>query len=233
MKQRIPSFDDFIVESVFVPRTKFVFKVLNSIKKTLLAVSTTEEIDDVLNTAFNDHWILVMLGNKEDEQCLYPKWSIDAGNTGATSDGSKMVVTVTLGKHILEKIQNIKSNIDWNEFSAAFEATIAHEYVHKYQMPKIPFDTIANTWKNDIADKDYLMIKQEVMSFALQCVKEFMMHGYSPSDVLNKLKNPDSSTIPDESSDVWITYRYFFKPNDDTWKRFTKYMYEYCIKFTK
>ncbi|HRW21692.1 MAG TPA: hypothetical protein P5509_06950 [Bacteroidales bacterium] len=234
MKKRIPSFDDFVYEAVHLPDTKFVYKLLNKSKKQIMSAKNIQELDDIFNNLFNDRWILVNTSDTPDEECLFPRWSIDTANvipSDSSPDGT--ILTLVLGRNIIDKIQGIKDKTEWKYFTDAVDATISHEYVHKYQIPKIPMDAIQNAWGGEISNKDYVMIKQEVMAFALQCTKEFMMKGYTPKDVLNKIKKPNIKTPPNDASDVWRTYQYFFKPNDDTWKRFTKYIFEYCMKFIK
>ena len=82
--------------------------------------------------------------------------------------------------------------------------------------------------------KEYTALKQEVMAFALQAVKDFITAGYSPEEVIKRLKTPekvDSKLPRHDSSDTWRTYHYFFDVKDPVFKRFAKYMYDYCIQF--
>jgi len=233
MKNRIPTFDDFIYEAAYVPDTQFVYKILNKIKNKLLNADNIGNMDKILNDAFNNRWMLILHSETEDAACLNSVWSIDAANTSVSSGDDDMIVTIVLGKNFFEKIKSIKSIADWKYFVDAFEAIVAHEYVHKYQMPNIPYKTIKKMWGGDISAEDYVSIKQEVMAFALQCVKEFMMRGYSPQDVIDKIRKPGISKPADNDSDIWRTYKYFFNYEDGTWKRFAKYIYEYCMNFLK
>ena len=140
MKKRIPSFDDFnLSEAAYLPDTNFVVKELNSNRSKLSKAKDIAEVDDILNKMFNDNWILVLTSETDSEECLYPKWAIDTANTRPNDQSpSGSVVTIVLGKDFFDKLKGIKNNTEWKQFVGTFESAIAHEYVHKFQVKKIP-----------------------------------------------------------------------------------------------
>lgn len=235
MKKIITSFNDFLNEKVILPDTDFVFKELYKNKSKILKANSIKNLDKIFNDIFNKYWILINFDSSlKDEECLVPEWSIDTANTVKNSkapDGS--IVTLVFTKNILDKLKQIKDNTEWEFFVKRFEYVITHEFVHKIQLKNIPDISMKKIWGGKLSDKEYLSIKHEIMAFAIQCVKEFMIKGYSPDDILSKIKNPNKSSVKDEDSDIWRTYKYFFKPEDKEFKKFTKNIYEYCMIFKK
>lgn len=218
----------FLSEKVIKPNTRFIPIQLNKFKNELLSCKTNKECDDVLNKALNDYWIIVNHSKTKDEACVNQKWSLDTANTipnSKSEDGS--IVEMTVGIGFVKKMQGIKNNSQWDNFVDSFRFIISHEYVHKVQVPKMPDAAIESTWDAKKVDDNikYLSIPQEIMAFALQSVKELQSNGYTRKDIMNALRNP--STVPDEDSEIFYTYKYFFKPTDPQMKRFLKNMYEY------
>lgn len=67
------------------------------------------------------------------------------------------------------------------------------------------------------------------MAYAFQAVKEFISNGFTPNDIIEKIKKPFN--ILPESSHSFFQYIYYFKASDPELKRFLKLIYQYCQIF--
>jgi hypothetical protein len=101
------------------------------------------------------------------------------------------------------------------------------------QMKKMKKNYLFNKFKSENPEKirKYLSNKQELMAYAREAVEEFTRF-YPKEKILNRLRNPFSTNIfPDRSeSDTFWTYTEWFSANEQPFKTFLKYMYQYLTK---
>lgn len=232
MKIDVPINEDLITERVIKPNMSFVATALNANRVALLACKSNAACKKVLNTAFNNYWILVDSSKTADEDCLVRNWSIDTASTIPTTespDGS--IVELIIGKSFSQKIQGISSASDWIGLVNAINIALEHEYIHKVHVTKIPGAVLKKIWSDANVNDDikYLSIPQEIMAFARQSVLEFQAAGATRDELLQRVRTPYSTSVTPAivESDIFHTYTHVFKPNDTVMRRFLKYMYEY------
>ena len=227
-------FDRFINEAIFNPDTKFVYAALDSIKEKLLNTKNIKEVDKLMNAAFNEYWIVIYTSKLPDDECTNSQWSIHSGFTTPNNKSDiGSIVSLTLGKEFFKKLEIAKTN--WKGFCDGIESIIGHEFIHVFQVTKIAPTSYESVFKEQTSDEGYISQKHEIPAFAFQAVKEFMMAGYTPEQVIKRIQYPfDEKMKPGyESSDAFWSYVFFFHENDKKGilKRFLNAMYEYCQKF--
>jgi hypothetical protein len=236
-------FDTFINEKAFVPNTDFVYVILNRIKNKLINAKTNVECAKILREAFKSKWFSIVTTKEESYICLVPTWAINGALTSASGEGEEKItyelsrVNISLGIEFCSKLNAIKTDKEWKSFMDAFEYTVAHEYIHKYQLSHVNIDTaisIFNQMKFD-TDKAYLSMDIEIMAFALQSLKEFIAAGYSPEEILERVKKPlDKNLKPALTvSDVFRRYSRFVEEDYKVWKKFSKNITDYIMQFIK
>lgn len=232
------SYDEYysLNEKMKAPDTSFVHKFLDRAKFALLKAKSNVECAKILRDIFRTKWIRVRTTNKGPDECTDAEWNISGGSAEKDErKEDKTVATIDLGKNFYKRIKDAKTIGTWNAFCASFETTVAHEYVHKYQIKFIPDETISRTWANKAGtDYDkYLQIKQEIQAYAYGALKEFIAKGYTPEEVMERIKKPiDPKVIPAaEASNSYMKYMKFYTHDPKTFKRFLKYMYDFTSQF--
>jgi hypothetical protein len=155
---------------------------------------------------------------------------------------------IFLGGSFVQKTQTIKlyvnNNIihDYEEFLTLddlwleFSLFLGHELIHKFQFYKR--DSLHKDYDNT-SKKRYLSQKDEIMSFAWNCIDLFFIRGFSKNKILRLLSNQNYDDMED-SKDILhnyflMLYKTTFKNTEDEkyLKMFYKYCYLYLDKFFK
>ena len=213
---------EILNEAVVKPKIGFAKKLLNSLKPKLLASGNQDKAIDILHQAFSEHWIGVKEAGSMGRGALYSEVGIIGAQTiNTTKSGGSIVVM-----YIAENFFELLSTMDWNSFVNKFLAVLEHEYVHKYQIKKIPHNILSRAMADSDVAEEYLGNKHEVMAFALQAVRELQDIGFTRKQVLAIIRRPRQ--IPDIAvSETLHAYLYVFDSGDPILKRFLKYMYLY------
>lgn len=220
---------EFIVEKAIIPEADFVKEELNKNKQRILNCKTDLAVDDVFNDIFNEHWVLFQMSDLDTESCLSPEWAIHSGfDTPTEKSDIGSIVVITLGKEFT-KILSENAATKWDNFCNTMESIIGHEFVHVYQIKKIPKEKHEHEFRQRDDNKAYISSKHEIMAYAFQAVKEFISNGFTPNDIIEKIKKPFN--ILPESSHSFFQYIYYFKASDPELKRFLKLIYQYCQIF--
>lgn len=205
--------------SAINPNINFVNVELTKNKELILSCSTNDEICDVLNEIFNSYCVLFNTSELLTNVCSNIEWSIHNGFTLA----NKMVI-ITFGCDFSSKFNQL-AKLKWDNFCDSLVAIIGHEFIHVYQLYKIPEKIVIHEFYGT-TDIEYLSNKHEICAFAYQAVKEFMLKGFTCDDIIEVIKKPLDYKI--DNSDVFWSYIYYFKSGDIVLKKFLNLMYEYC-----
>jgi hypothetical protein len=205
--------------SAVIPSVDFVNVELNNNKERILSCSTNDEIDFIFNDIFNLYCILFQMSELPTSTCSNVEWSIHNGFTSASK-----IVMITFGAEFISKFNEF-AKIQWKNFCSSIETIIGHEFIHVYQLHKMPESISINAFNLKSTDIDYLSNKHEICAFAYQAVQEFKLNGLAYNDIIEGIKTP-SEMIYD--SDVFWSYIYYFRSGDTVLKRFLNLMYEYA-----
>jgi hypothetical protein len=205
--------------SAVIPNVDFVNVELNNNKERILSCSTNDEICDVFNDIFNSHCILFQTSELPTSTCSNMEWSIHNGFTSVSK-----IVMITFGAEFISKFNEFVK-IKWKNFCSSIETIIGHEFIHIYQLHKIPEDISIKEFNLKSTDIDYLSNKHEICAFAYQAVQEFKLNGLANNDIIEGIKIPSEMIF---DSDVFWSYIYYFRSGDIVLKRFLNLIYEYC-----
>ena len=205
--------------SAVIPNVDFVKNELNNNKERILSCSTNNEINYIFIDIFNTYCILFQTSELPTSTCSNIEWSIHNGFTSANK-----IVMITFGAEFISKFYEF-AKLKWKNFCSSIEMMIGHEFIHVYQLHKIPESISIKEFNLKSTDIDYLSNKHEICAFAYQAVQEFKLNGLAYNDIIEGIKKP-SKLIYD--SDVFWSYIYYFNLGDFVLKRFLNLIFEYC-----
>ena len=143
-----------------------------------------------------------------------------------TTQSNGLITAVVAAEDLLEDIEN-NYKIDWDEFMRDIITTFTHEYTHRYQLDKYP--DLSGEYDNEY---DYLTSNHEMAARAFAGVKELMQIGYTPKDLMGKIKSTSLDWM-NESNQLSRLYDYLCceEPNSKIMRKFKKYLYTAISKY--
>ncbi|MCK9575750.1 MAG: hypothetical protein WC979_02600 [Candidatus Pacearchaeota archaeon] len=243
MKNRIPAFDDFIVEREFpFTDTSFVTRILTKLKSQILEKNLGNlEVETILNKAFRS--FLVSFESNSGQSAFDDMTRVGLIQSRIDQDGN---IIVDYADYFYETFEDEEL---YDEFGTVLARILAHERTHAGQLDKIRmgrnsydfYNILGKIGKDPSNRFKYLSSKQEMMAFAVECVEEFRGMGYSDSDILRKIKTPFKDY---QESNIFYLYIDYFDyrghvfDNDEKERKkckdvidgFLKYMYQYITK---
>lgn len=143
-----------------------------------------------------------------------------------TTKSNGLITAVVAAEDLLEDIEN-NYKIDWDEFMRDIITTFTHEYTHRYQLDKYP--DLSGEYDNEY---DYLTSNHEMAARAFAGVKELMQIGYTPKDLMGKIKSTSLDWM-NESDQLSRLYDYLCceEPNSKIMRKFKKYLYTAISKY--
>lgn len=190
--------------------------------------TSTGEILEKMNEALEPYGFYL-----EDAEYVEPydsygnhlQWSTQHILYGTTK-GNGLITAVVAAEDLLDDIEN-NYKIDWDEFMRDIITTFTHEYTHRYQLGKYP--DLSGEYDNEY---DYLTSNHEMAARAFAGVKELMQIGYTPKDLMRKIKSTNLDWM-NESDQLSRLYDYLCceEPNSKIMRKFKKYLYTAISKY--
>lgn len=143
-----------------------------------------------------------------------------------TTKSNGLITAVVAAEDLLDDIEN-NYKIAWDEFMRDIITTFTHEYTHRYQLDKYP--DLSDEYDNEY---DYLTSNHEMAARAFAGVKELMQIGYTPKDLMRKIKSTSLDWM-NESDQLSRLYDYLCceEPNSKVMRKFKKYLYTAISKY--
>ena len=190
--------------------------------------TSTGEILEKMNEALEPYGFYL-----EDAEYVEPydsygnhlNWSTQHILYGTTKSNG-LITAVVAAEDLLDDIEN-NYKIDWDEFMRDIITTFTHEYTHRYQLDKYP--DLSGEYDNEY---DYLTSNHEMAARAFAGVKELMQIGYTPKDLMRKVKSTSLDWMI-ESDQLSRLYDYLCceEPNSKIMRKFKKYLYTAISKY--
>lgn len=190
--------------------------------------TSTGEILEKMNEALEPYGFYL-----EDAEYVEPydtygnhlQWSTQHILYGTTKSNG-LITAVIAAEDLLDDIEN-NYKIDWDEIMRDIITTFTHEYTHRYQLGKYP--DLNGEYDNEY---DYLTSNHEMAARAFAGVKELMQIGYTPKDLMRKIKSTSLDWM-NESDQLSRLYDYLCceEPNSKIMRKFKKYLYTAISKY--
>lgn len=223
MNRLSESYEDLDIEDVAL-----VVKHTISDMSKYKGCTSTGEILEKMNEALEPYGFYL-----EDAEYVEPydsygnhlHWSTQHILYGTTKSNG-LITAVVAAEDLLDDIEN-NYKIDWDEFMRDIITTFTHEYTHRYQLDKYP--DLSGEYDNEY---DYLTSNHEMAARAFAGVKELMQIGYTPKDLMRKVKSTSLDWMI-ESDQLSRLYDYLCceEPNSKIMRKFKKYLYTAISKY--
>ena len=228
-------FKQYLKENAIIPNVNNILTDIQSMKTKLIDKNLgTLELMDKLNIVLNNYFIKF----KQSEDDYYSSDNLkEVGITSAhiSTDGIIYIDVVFEDFWKTFDSNEVLYDIDtsWNTFISVLDKFISHEMIHRVQLKKMKVkQTSRNGGSQDRDQTSYFSNPQEMMAWAHDCIKEYILAGYSRETITKILLDPYNSSYRTESDSMY-RYTEYFESRSKEIKQFLKYCYEYLQSITK
>jgi hypothetical protein len=202
---------------------KHVSDKLLPLKDKFLECESTIDAIDLMNDAVQKYNVEFVMGDIDGNPATYG----DVGIYGGSVDiGGNITI------YVFDDLIDIIDQYYFITFVRIVKTILTHELTHVNQLDKSGDKFKASSDATD--NYEYLSNVHEIMAHANEAMDDLMSNNYSKADVLQLLRNPKNSKISQGESEAWWKYwNHFYdsEEQNDTWKRFLKYCYQYLEEY--